>query len=42
MKKLIALFTIAVSTAPMASNPYSADTAVIFDHYKNVIQHIHA
>ena len=38
MKKLIALFTIAVSTATMASNPYSADTAVIFDHYKNVIQ----
>ena len=38
MKKLIALFTIAVSTATMASNPYSADTAVIFDHYENVIQ----
>ena len=38
MKKLIALFIIAVSTATMASNPYSADTAVIFDHYKNVIQ----
>ena len=38
MKKLIALFTIAVSTATMASYPYSADTAVIFDHYKNVIQ----
>ena len=22
----------------MASNPYSTDTAVVFDHYKNVIQ----
>jgi uncharacterized protein YcfJ len=38
MKKLIALFTIAISTATMASNPYSTDTAVVFDHYKNVIQ----
>ena len=38
MKKLIALFTVALSTSIMASNPYSADTAVIFDHYKNVIQ----
>ena len=37
MKKLIALFTIALSTT-MASNPYSTDTAVVFDHYKNVIQ----
>jgi len=38
MKKLIALFTVALSMSTMASNPYSADTAVIFDHYKNVIQ----
>ena len=38
MKKLIALFTVALSMSAMASNPYSADTAVIFDHYKNVIQ----
>ena len=38
MKKLIALFTIALSTTTMASNPYSTDTAVVFDHYKNVIQ----
>ena len=38
MKKLIALFTVALSMSAMASNPYSADTAVIFDHYKNVIK----
>jgi|TARA_R110002074_G_scaffold157301_1_gene314144 uncharacterized protein YcfJ len=38
MKKLIALFTIALSSTTIASNPYSTDTAVIFDHYKNVIQ----
>jgi uncharacterized protein YcfJ len=38
MKKLIALFMIALSTTTMASNPYSTDTAVVFDHYKNVIQ----
>ena len=38
MKKLIALFTIVLSTTTMASNPYSTDTAVVFDHYKNVIQ----
>ena len=38
MKKLIALFTVALSMSTMASNPYSADTAVIFDHYKNVIK----
>ena len=38
MKKLIALFTIALSTTTMASNPYSTDTAVVFDHYKSVIQ----
>ena len=38
MKKLIALFTIALSTTTMASNPYSTDTAVVLDHYKNVIQ----
>ena len=38
MKKLIALFTVALSMSATASNPYSADTAVIFDHYKNVIQ----
>ena len=38
MKKLIALFTVALSTSIMASNPYSTDTAVVFDHYKNVIQ----
>ena len=38
MKKLIALFTVALSMSATASNPYSADTPVIFDHYKNVIQ----
>ena len=38
MKKLIALFTIAVSTATMASNPYSADTLSYSTTYKNVIQ----
>ena len=38
MKKLIALFTVALSMSATASNPYSAATAVIFDHYKNVIQ----
>ena len=38
MKKLIALFTIVLSTTTMAANPYSTDTAVVFDHYKNVIQ----
>ena len=29
---------ITLSTTTMASNPYSTDTAVVFDHYKNVIQ----
>ena len=38
MKKLIAIFTIALSMSAMASNPYSVDTAVVFDHFKTVIK----
>ena len=36
MKKLIAIFTIALSMSAMASNPYSV-RSVVFDHYKNVV-----
>jgi len=38
MKKLIALFTIAVSTATMASTPI--DRGVVTDTYKTVIKQI--
>ena len=36
MKKLIAIFTIALSMSAIASNPYSV-RSVVFDHYKNVV-----
>jgi len=36
MKKLIAIFTIALSMSAMAANPYSV-RSVVFDHYKNVV-----
>ena len=37
MKKLIAIFTIALSMSAMAANPYPVD-AFIFDHYKSVVK----
>jgi len=39
MKKLIALFTVALSMSAMASNPYSI-TAFVFDHYKSVVRQV--
>ena len=39
MKKLIAIFTIALSMSSMASNPYSV-RSVVFDHYKNVVKQV--
>ena len=39
MKKLIAIFTIALSMSAMASNPYSV-RSVVFDHYKSVVKQI--
>ena len=39
MKKLIAIFTIALSMSAMASNPYSV-RAIILDHYKSVVKQI--
>ena len=39
MKKLIALFTVALSMSAMASNPYSV-RAIVFDHYKSVVKQI--
>ena len=39
MKKLIAIFTIALSMSAMASNPYSV-RAIVFDHYKSVVKQI--
>jgi len=39
MKKLIAIFTIALSMSAMASNPYSI-TAFVFDHYKSVVRQV--
>ena len=37
MKKLIAIFTIALSMSAMAPNPYAVK-AFIFDHYKTVVK----
>ena len=39
MKKLIALFIVALSMSAMASNPYKVN-AFIFDHYKSVVKQI--
>ena len=39
MRKLIALFTVALSMSAMASNPYSV-RSVVFDHYKSVVKQI--
>ena len=39
MKKLIALFIVALSIPAMASNPYSV-RSVVFDHYKSVVKQI--
>ena len=39
MRKLIALFTVALSKSAMASNPYSV-RSVVFDHYKSVVKQI--
>ena len=39
MKKLIAIFTIALSMSAMASNPYSV-RSVVFDHYKSVVKQV--
>jgi len=36
MKKLIAIFTIALSMSAIAANPYSV-RSIVFDHYKNVV-----
>ena len=40
MKKLIAIFTIALSMSAMASNPYEPEQAFVFDHYKNVVKQV--
>ena len=39
MKKLIALFTVALSMSAMAANPYSV-RSVVFDHYKSVVKQV--
>ena len=39
MKKLIALFIIALSMPAIAANPYSV-RSVVFDHYKSVVKQI--
>ena len=39
MKKLIAIFTIALSMSAMASNPYSVN-AFVLDHYKSVVKQV--
>ena len=38
MKKLIAIFIVALSMSAMAQNPYPVDNAIVLDHYKNIIQ----
>ena len=38
MKKLIAIFIVALSMSAMAQNPYPVQNAIVFDHYKNIIQ----
>ena len=40
MKKLIALFTVALSMSAMASNPYEPEQVFVFDHYKSVVKQI--
>ena len=40
MKKLIALFIVALSIPAMAQHPYPVDTAIVFDHYKSVVKQI--
>ena len=40
MKKLIAIFTIALSMSAMASNPYEPEQAFVFDHYKSVVKQV--
>ena len=39
MRKLIALFIVALSMSAMASNPYSV-RSVVFDHYKSVVKQV--
>ena len=39
MKKLIAIFTIALSMSAMASNPYKVN-AFVWDHYKSVAKQV--
>ena len=39
MKKLIAIFTIALSMSAMAANPYKVN-AFVLDHYKSVVKQI--
>ena len=39
MKKLIAIFTIALSMSAMASNPYKVN-AFVWDHYKSVVKQV--
>ena len=40
MKKLIAIFTIALSMSAMASNPYEPEQVFVFDHYKSVVKQV--
>ena len=40
MKKLIALFIVALSIPAIAQNPYPVDNAIVFDHYKSVVKQI--
>ena len=40
MKKLIALFIVALTIPAMAQNPYPVDNAIVFDHYKSVVKQI--
>ena len=39
MKKLIAIFTIALSMSAMAANPYKVN-AFVLDHYKSVVKQV--
>ena len=40
MKKLIALFIVALSIPAMAQNPYPVDNAIVFDHYNGVVKQV--
>ena len=40
MRKLIALFTVALSMSAMAQNPYPAQSAIVLDHYKSVVKQV--